>query len=86
MNIIRDITLKAQKYLANPEIMLFVGPRQAGKTTILKQLQFILEKETQNIYFLNLEELEYLELLNQSPKNIFKIFNIDLNKKKLYFY
>ncbi|MFH1232940.1 MAG: ATP-binding protein [Patescibacteria group bacterium] len=85
MNIIRDITLKAQKYLANPEIMLFVGPRQAGKTTILKQLQFILEKETQNIYFLNLEELEYLELLNQSPKNIFKIFNIDLNKKNYIF-
>ncbi|MFH1837933.1 MAG: ATP-binding protein [Candidatus Kuenenbacteria bacterium] len=85
MSIIRDITIKAQKYLANPEIMLFIGPRQAGKTVILKQLQTILKKETQNIYFLNLEELEYLELLNQSPKNIFKIFNIDLTQKNYLF-
>ncbi|OIP75805.1 MAG: hypothetical protein AUK06_01185 [Parcubacteria group bacterium CG2_30_36_18] len=65
--------------------MLFVGSRQAGKTTILKQLQAILEKETRNIYFLNLEELEYLELLNQSPKNIFKIFSLDLNQKNYLF-
>ncbi|MBU2578501.1 ATP-binding protein [Patescibacteria group bacterium] len=85
MSIIRDITLKAQKYLADPEIMLFIGPRQAGKTTILKQLQAILEKNTKNIYFLNLEELEYLELLNQSPKNIFKIFNINLAQKSYLF-
>ncbi|PIX92087.1 hypothetical protein COZ26_03665 [Candidatus Kuenenbacteria bacterium CG_4_10_14_3_um_filter_39_14] len=85
MSIIRDITIKAQNYLANSEIMLFVGSRQAGKTTILKQLQAILEKETRNIYFLNLEELEYLELLNQSPKNIFKIFSLDLNQKNYLF-
>ena len=56
MNIIRDVTIKAQKYLADPEIMLFIGARQAGKTTILKQLQDYLEKETKNIHFLNLED------------------------------
>ena len=81
MSIIRDITLKAQKYLETDDIIVFIGARQAGKTTILKQIQAILEQKNQTVNFLNLEDLSYLELLNQSPKNIFKIFALDLGKK-----
>ena len=81
MSIIRDITLKAQKYLETDDIIIFIGARQAGKTTILKQIQAILEQKNQTVNFLNLEDLSYLELLNQSPKNIFKIFALDLGKK-----
>jgi len=81
MSIIRDLTLKIQKYLPKDEILLLIGARQAGKTTILHQIEDILKNQNQNCYFLNLEDPNYLSLLNQSPKNLFKIFPIDLKKK-----
>lgn len=84
MSIIRDVTVKARKYLKNEEILLFIGPRQAGKTTVLKQLQLLLKKETP-FFYLNLEDKEYLKLLNNNPKNIFQIFPIDQTKKTTLF-
>ena len=86
MSIIRDITLKAKKYLKSDEILFFIGARQAGKTTILKQLKEYLERNNKNpVYYLNLEDFEYLSLLDKTPKNIFKIFPIDKNKKSYIF-
>lgn len=85
MSIIRDITEKAQKTIFQDEIMLFVGARQAGKTTILKQLQIFLEKQGEPCFFCSLEDPDYLALLNESPKNFFKIFPIDLSKKTYIF-
>lgn len=87
MSIIRDITVKAQKYLSSDEILLFVGARQVGKTTILKQIQgqIQLKQTDKTVYFLNLEDPQYLELLNESPKNLFKIFTIDLTNKTFLF-
>lgn len=85
MAIIRNITLQAQKYFKDPETLIFTGPRQAGKTTILKQLQDLLHKENKKTYFLNLEDPDYLTLLNESPKNLFKIFPLDLKKKSFVF-
>ncbi len=86
MSIIRDITLKAKKYLKSDEILLFIGARQAGKTTILKQIKEYLEKSGKTaVYYLNLEDYEYLDLLNKTPKNIFKIFSIDKDKKNYIF-
>jgi len=86
MSIIRDITLKARKYLKSDEILFFIGARQAGKTTILKQIkEYLEENNNQDIFYLNLEDYEYLDLLNKTPKNIFKIFPIDKNKKSYLF-
>lgn len=85
MGIVRDVTVKAQKYLKNDDILLFIGSRQAGKTTILRQIEDILKKDNAAVYFLNLEDVEYLELLNKTPKNIFKIFPIDLSQKSFVF-
>jgi len=81
MSIIRDLTLKIKEYLDKDEILLIIGSRQAGKTTVLHQIEDILESQNQNFYFLNLEDPDYLSLLNQSPKNLFKIFSFDLNQK-----
>lgn len=81
MSIIRDATIQAKKYLENNDILLFVGARQAGKTTILKQIQSFLENDNKTVHFLNLEDPDYLGLLNKSPKNLFKIFTIDLRGK-----
>ncbi len=85
MSITRKITIKARKYLDTPEVLLFIGPRQAGKTTILKQLKDELEKQAKTAYFINLEDSEYLDLLNKSPKNIFKILTLDLKQKSYIF-
>lgn len=85
MSIIRDITIKAERYFESDDILLFVGTRQAGKTTILKQLKNKLEANGNVCYFLNLEDPEFKDLLNDSPKNIFKIFNLDLTGKIFIF-
>lgn len=85
MSILREITTKSEKYWKTDEILIFVGARQAGKTTILKQIKKSLEKQNDSCFFLDLEDSEYLELLNQSPKNLFKIFSIDLSKKNFIF-
>lgn len=85
MSIYRDITTTAELYLEKPEIMLFIGARQSGKTTILKQLESILQKDNQITFFLNLEDPEFLSLLNQSPRNLLKIFTFDLNSKTFVF-
>lgn len=81
MSIIRDLTLKIKKYLDKDEILLIVGARQAGKTTVLHQIEDILKSSNQTSYFLNLEDPDYLSLLNKSPKNLFKIFSFDLKQK-----
>ncbi len=85
MSILRDITVKSQKYWKKEEVLIFIGPRQAGKTFILKQIKDSLEKQGNNCFFLDLEDPEYLGLLNQSPKNLFKIFTINPDKKNFIF-
>lgn len=81
MSIKRDLTVKIEKEINNNEVALIVGPRQAGKTTILHQIEdFILEKGDA-VHFLNLEDYEHLSLLKKTPKNLFKIFPFDLKQK-----
>lgn len=85
MSIIRDVAIESQRYLDEAEILLFIGARQSGKTTILKQLQEGLEAKNKPCYFLNLEDPEYLDLLNKNPKNLFKILSLDLNDRNFVF-
>lgn len=85
MNILRDITTESQKYWDREEILIFIGPRQAGKTFILKQIKSELEKRGSSCFFLDLEDPEYLGILNQSPKNLFKIFTADSERKNFIF-
>lgn len=81
MSIIRDLTQKLQNYLLGDEILLIIGARQVGKTTLLHQIVDILNNKRETSYFLNLEDPDYLSLLNESPKNLFKLFSFNLNKK-----
>ena len=46
---------KLKKHLAAKEISLIVGPRQAGKTTLMKELLSFLQKEGAQTVFLNLD-------------------------------
>src|SRR3989344_242300 len=85
MSITRYVTIEAYKYLAHDDILLFVGARQAGKTTILRQLEAHIQEKNQLTYFLNLEDPDYLTLLNASPKNLLRIFNFDLERQTVVF-
>ena len=74
-----------EKYLFREEILLFIGPRQVGKTVLLHQLENSLKLREYPCYFLNLEDPDYLSLLNKSPKNIFQIFPLNLQKNNFLF-
>lgn len=76
-SIARDITTNSKSHWHSDEILIFLGARQAGKTTILKQIKTTLENEGHRCFFLNVEDPEYLRLLNEHPNNLFKIFAID---------
>jgi hypothetical protein len=75
----RNLLKLARNYLYSDETLIFTGARQVGKTVILKSLQSELEKNNQKTYFFNLEDPDFLRLLNESPKNLFKI--VPLSKK-----
>jgi len=81
LSILRDLTVKIKDQLKNNEVILLIGARQAGKTTVLRQLEETIKTQNLPSYFLNLEDPEYLALLNESPKNLFKIFPFDLKQK-----
>ena len=69
----RKIIDEILKYLYEKEVIILYGARQVGKTFILYWLKgFLLEKKEQ-VYYLDLEERRYLELLNQGPENLEKL-------------
>jgi len=75
--VLSDILAQSNK----KEIILLTGARQTGKTTLLKQIELKIRK-SRPTFFLNLENLEFVKLLNDSPENLFKIFPLDKNSKK----
>ncbi|PIS31610.1 ATPase [Candidatus Saganbacteria bacterium CG08_land_8_20_14_0_20_45_16] len=69
----RDCFEELANHLKKPEIGVIVGPRQAGKTTLLKQLgDFLQEKGTprENIYFFNLDVISDRETFKSQQEFI----------------
>jgi len=67
----------------NDKILLLIGARQVGKTTLLKRLQTRLQdKET---YFLSLEDPEIKGLLDEHPNKLFDIIGTVIKDKKYVF-
>lgn len=60
-----------QAHLVKPQHSILIGPRQVGKTTLVKQLANILEEEGEQWSFLTLEDPHILEAINEHPENIF---------------
>lgn len=78
----RDIVEKALKYLDSEYILIFTGARQSGKTTILRHLFETFKRDNKKSFFINLEDIDYLSLLNESPKNLFSIIG-SISKEKI---
>ncbi len=61
------------EHLPKKQITLLVGARQVGKTTLLRQVQDYLEAEGSPVFFLSMENMQTLKLLNESPQNLFQL-------------
>lgn len=55
MKVERDILPDLIKELKEPEVLILIGPRQAGKTFLLNELENILKKQKRKIKYFNLE-------------------------------
>lgn len=66
----RDILPELLRYLDQPEILLLVGARQVGKTTLMKMLLEHLRQRgepEQALHYLDLEDMTLLHLLEGGP-------------------
>ncbi len=68
----RDILSKIKKVIDREEFIILMGARQVGKTSLLILLKEFLDKKGKDSYYFNLENREYLNLLNKHPYNIFE--------------
>lgn len=59
------------KHLTRKDYILITGPRQTGKTTLLKQLGEHLRNEKQENYYVTFEDPGILKAVNDHPENIF---------------
>ncbi len=73
------------KHLSKKEFTVLIGPRQIGKSTMLKQLHEDLKQTGEITYFLNLDRKDILDDLNLNPENLFKICPLNPNKKIIVF-
>src|SRR3990167_4224312 len=75
MQIRRKIYNEIFNHLNQPEITLIIGSRQAGKTTIIKQLQAQLEEQGKKTIFFNLDIESDFSILETQEKLLFAIRN-----------
>ncbi len=60
-----------KNHLVKPQHTIIIGPRQIGKTTLVKQLATILKQQDELCYFLTFEDPTILDAINNHPENIF---------------
>jgi predicted AAA+ superfamily ATPase len=70
MYINRFLEKQLKKYLNKKEIIAVVGPRQSGKTTLLKHIF----KDLKNALFIDFEDREALELFNEDLKSFIELY------------
>jgi len=78
----RLILNKIEKVLNREEFIILTGARQTGKTSILLMLKDGLTQSGKSCFYFNLENQETLNLLNESPTNIFEL--LPASKDKAY--
>jgi len=69
----RDIFPELLHYLDQPEILLLVGARQVGKTTLMKMLmEHLTERDepAQSLHYLDLEDMTLLRLLEGGHREL----------------
>ena len=77
----RQIYKDLKKHLKKSEITLLLGPRQAGKTTLLEKLKNSLENRGREVFFFNLDILSQ-KVFFESQTNFIRYLE---NKRKKKF-
>lgn len=70
----RDLEASLLKWLGRREAYAIKGPRQSGKTTLLRVLEEKLKGEGVNVVFLNFEDPDVLEAFETDPKGYIKSY------------
>ena len=70
MYVDRFLEKELVKYLKSREILAVVGPRQCGKTTLIRHIF----KDLKNALFLDFEDRETLELFNEDIKSFAELY------------
>jgi len=69
----RHIVSQIMQRMELDELVLLTGARQTGKTTAIEQIAGHLQKKGCEVYYLTLEDPEYLRILNGHPDNLWQI-------------
>jgi len=77
----RKLFSELKKHLSQKEISFIVGPRQAGKTTLMLLLKDFLEKQGEKTLFFNLD-IERDKQFFKSQATLIKKIELELGKKK----
>lgn len=72
MKVRRSVTNQIEQQLEKDTILLLIGARQVGKTTLLRHCKTILENRKTTASYFTLEDPLLLSDLNEHPENIFK--------------
>ena len=67
----REIHQAVRKHLDRKEYTIITGPRQSGKTTLIKVLSEDLKGENNEVDFLSLEDRDILKAVNTHPEELF---------------
>jgi len=70
----RDVEASMLRWMERREAYAVKGPRQSGKTTLLRILEDVLRKKGVNTVFLNFEDPDVLEAFEANPKEYVKSF------------
>ena len=77
----REVLEDLRRDLNKREIAFLIGPRQSGKTTLMKVLQEELPKKGDRTLFLSLD-FEYHREYFLSQQNLIKKIELELGRKK----
>jgi len=73
----RSIFNQLELELSQPEILILLGARQVGKTTLLYKLEKICKQNNKKVIFFDLEQPEDLKKLSGDSENIIKTISLD---------
>jgi len=81
----RLVYFQLLQHLDKPEISLLLGPRQAGKTTLIEKLQELLRQKNQPTVFLNLDVIEDRQFFT-SQHTLLDFIEKKVGKRKAYIF
>ncbi|MCK4664247.1 MAG: ATP-binding protein [Bacteroidales bacterium] len=82
----RFLFSKLQAHLTKKQIILIVGSRQVGKTTIMQQLNNEIKSQSKTTFFITLEDPQIKKSFNSHPEKLFEYLPpLNKNQKNYIF-